>query len=594
LLAALGGNVLAGWIAGWAERVAQRAQGDEPDAEQSLIAQLAGDLQARMATDAALAADVGALLQRLDAIPVALDALQGQGKRQARLLQLLAEDLQSATFRNERLHDVTLQAVLAQSAALRDVYAQGNAQLAAQLDAVLTAVRALPPGDTVYGDKVGGDKVGGDKVMGDKHTHHYAPLPTIDPAEAQALLDRLPLDVIPDPAPLPSGSRMPFSRNPLFVGREADLKALAATLKGGGTAAIGQVAAATGLGGIGKTQLASECAHRYGQFFAGGVFWLDFATAGTVPTEIAACGGPGALNLPAFDALTFPDQVRRVQQEWQQPIPRLLIFDNCEDEALLNGWRPTSGGCRVLVTSRQAKWSAGLGVQALALGVLARAESIALLHKHRPDLRDADADAIAAELGDLPLALHLAGSTLETYRDDPTFGDPVAFLAELRSANLLDHEALRGVDTRHSPTNHELHVAKTFALSYDRLDHANPVDALAIQLLARAACLAPGEPIPRELLLATLQLDEADRVAAKQAARGIHRLLGLGLLEETDTGALRLHRLLAAFVQQTVTDTEAQRTVEWTVNVEANRINGAGYPAAIAPQRRSGRGAVTR
>jgi hypothetical protein len=83
---------------------------------------------------------------------------------------------------------------------------------------------------------------------------------------AHALLDGLPLDTIPGVAPLPYGSRMPLARNPLFVGREADLRQLAATLKGGGTAAIGQIAAATGLGGIGKTNLATEFAHRYGQF----------------------------------------------------------------------------------------------------------------------------------------------------------------------------------------------------------------------------------------------------------------------------------------------------------------------------------------
>jgi hypothetical protein len=319
LLTALGGNALASWVATWAERSGNRLLlGDDPDAEQTLIAQLAHDLQDQLATNDTLAADIGTLLQRLDAIPVALDALQGQGKRQARLLQLLAEDLQSATFRNERLHDVTLQAVLVQGAALRDAYAQGNAQLAAQLDAVLKEVQTLRTGDTVLGDKVGGDKIGGDKVMGDKHTHHhYAPLSAIDHAEAQALLDRLPLDVIPEPASLPPGSHMPFSRNPLFVGRADDLKALAATLKGGGTAAIGQVAAATGLGGIGKTQLASEFAHRYGQFFVGGVFWLSFAEASGVTAEIAACGGPGALNLPAFDALAFADQLARVRQEWQ-------------------------------------------------------------------------------------------------------------------------------------------------------------------------------------------------------------------------------------------------------------------------------------
>jgi hypothetical protein len=150
-------------------------------------------------------------------------------------------------------------------------------------------------------------------------------------ADAEALLATMPLDSIPDVAPaLPPGSRMPLSRNPLFVGREADLKTLATALKGGTTAAIGQVAAATGLGGIGKTNLATEFVRRYGQFFAGGVFSLSFAEAANVPAEVAACSGPAGLDLPGFDALTQEVQIVRVRQVWQSPIPRLLVFDNCE------------------------------------------------------------------------------------------------------------------------------------------------------------------------------------------------------------------------------------------------------------------------
>jgi tetratricopeptide (TPR) repeat protein len=76
-----------------------------------------------------------------------------------------------------------------------------------------------------------------------------------DPLEWQeALAASLPLDTIPEPAlQLPPGSRMPFRRNPLFVGREADLRHLATLLKGSGTAVIGQITAATGLGGIGTS-----------------------------------------------------------------------------------------------------------------------------------------------------------------------------------------------------------------------------------------------------------------------------------------------------------------------------------------------------
>jgi hypothetical protein len=211
-----------------------------------------------------------------------------------------------------------------------------------------------------------------------------APVPVApDPlAAANTLLATMPLDRLPEPAAtLPPGSRMPFARNPLFVGRAPDLLALATALKHGDTAAIGSIAAATGLGGIGKTQLAAEFAHRYGQFFAGGVFWLSFADPEAVPAEIAASGGLGLIEHPSYGALKLEEQLRLVLAAWQSALPRLLIFDNCEDETLLARWRPPTGGCRVLLTSRRREWDAGLGVLPLPLGVLPRAESIALLRQ---------------------------------------------------------------------------------------------------------------------------------------------------------------------------------------------------------------------
>jgi tetratricopeptide (TPR) repeat protein len=385
-------------------------------------------------------------------------------------------------------------------------------------------------------------------------------------------LDDLPLDTIPDPAPLPPGSRMPLSHNPLFVGREADLRTLAEVLKVGDTAAIGQIAAATGMGGIGKTQLAAEFVHRYGQYFPGGVFWLSFADPAAVPAEVAACGDLDALDLrPEFQDLPLDDQVRLVLAAWGGPEARLLVFDNCEDEALLAGWRPRAGGWRVLVTSRRAIWDATLGVEPLALGVLSREESIALLGKHHPDFAEDDAhlDAIASEVGDLPLALHLAGSFLASYRHVVKSAD---YLAALGDQTLLDHPSLQGRGAFLSPTDHELHVARTFALSYDRLDGANPTDALALAILARVAHFAPGEPIPRALLLETLDLGEGDLEAALQAEDALARLVELGLLEGEAEGGLRLHRLLASFVRGLVSDDQgAQLAVERALLAELSR-----------------------
>jgi hypothetical protein len=408
----------------------------------------------------------------------------------------------------------------------------------------------------------------------------------VDPevlAAAERQLAALPLDTLPDPAPLPAGSRMPPRRNPLFVGREADLRALATAFKEGDTAAIGQTAAASGLGGVGKTQLASEFVHRYGQFFAGGVCWLSFADPAIVATEVAACGGLGALALhPEFDTLPITDQVSLVQAAWQSPLPRLLVFDNCEEEALLAQWRPPYGGCRVLVTSRRASWEPPLGVQLVPVGILHRDESLALLRHYRPDLRadDADLHALAAELGDLPLALHLAGSFLANYRYRVT---PAEYLTQLRQSDLLAHPSLQGrqLTPDLSPTRHKQHVARTFKLSYERLDPADPTDALALALLARAAYFAPGQPIPRDLLRATVADAEEPPEVAVQAEDALGRLLELGLLEQEAAGTVRLHRLLAVFVGTVAQDAAAQPAVEDALLAAAAHLVDASYPRPL-------------
>jgi tetratricopeptide (TPR) repeat protein len=393
-------------------------------------------------------------------------------------------------------------------------------------------------------------------------------------------LAALPAYKIPDPGPIPPGSRMPFAVNPLFVGRQEDLRALVRQLKAGETSAVGQVeiAAASGLGGIGKTQLASEFVHRYGRSFEGGVFWMSFADPAAVPAEVAACGRNLDLH-PTYDALPIDQQTRLVEEVWTQPIPRLLVFDNCEDEALLARWRPRFGGARVLVTSRRPKWDRSLGVRAVQITTLPRSVSIELLRRFRPDVPEEDPwlSAIAAELGGLPLALHLAGSFLERYADSP-MGTPAAYLEALRHGGLLNHPSLQGKFAGRSPTSHEVHVGRTFALSIERLNPENSTDALALALLARAAYFAPGEAIPRDLLLKTVDLD-ADEESRFQAEDALNRLVALGLLESGEAGSMVMHRLVAELAR--VSGDEARNAVEQSLLAEANRLNIAGIPGPL-------------
>jgi tetratricopeptide (TPR) repeat protein len=407
-----------------------------------------------------------------------------------------------------------------------------------------------------------------------------APIPPEEVETAEQRLQAMPLDNVPAPAGLPPGSWMPLRRNALFVGREGNLRALASALRAGGTAAVGPSTAVTGLGGVGKSQLASEFVYCYGQYFSGGVFWLSCADPDAIPAEIATSGRRLGLHAD-FANLPLDAQVGLVASAWHSDLPRLLVLDNCEDEAVLDTWLPRGGGCRVLVTSRRDIWSLHVGVHKVSLGVLARAESLDLLCKHRPDLAPDDPalDALAKELGDLPLALHLAGSFLARYRHASS-GEPAAYLKAVRHPDVLKHRSLTIEGA--SPTGHEQHVARTFALSYDRLQPSDDIDAMALVTLARAAWFAPGEPIPRNLLRASAEVDDANESAILRFEDGLARLRELGLISEQGDGGLVLHRLLAAFVRSEAGSPDTYRVeVEAAVLAAAQRVNQGGYPAPL-------------
>lgn len=307
--------------------------------------------------------------------------------------------------------------------------------------------------------------------------------------------------------------------------------------------------AVSGTGGIGKTQLASEFAHAHRDDFLGGVFWLNMAQPETVASQVAAAGGPGGLDLPGWGTLDLQARVAAIQRAWNEPVRRLLVLDNLEEPGLLEAWRPTSGGTRVLVTTRRGVWAARSGVRLVTLQTLARPESIRLLlTPHYGDqvesaLADptvaAEAEAICAQVGDLPLALALAGAHLE---QAPNLS-PAVYRAQL-ATSLLAHPSLEAELDEALPTRHATSITATIELSYRRLDSAKESDALARTLLHRVAQLAPT-PIPQRLLI---RITEGDPDDISRADAPLRRLAALGLIERLPDGAI-IHRLVAAFVR---------------------------------------------
>jgi DNA-binding SARP family transcriptional activator len=372
-----------------------------------------------------------------------------------------------------------------------------------------------------------------------------------------------------EPGNLPANAIIPYQRNHDFTGRRESLLHLANLLLPQAEAPEYRTVAVTGMAGLGKTQVAVEFCYRYGRYFAGGIYWLNFADSQNVAAEVSEIGSERGMGLyREADNLRQADKVGRVMKAWQEPIPRLLIFDNCEDEALLTKWLPVTGGCAILLTSRRANWTRELQIASWPLPFLDVAESVRLLQNLVPNLAAVDATNIAEELGHLPLALHLAGSFLRRYRGITAD----QYLTQLRHKALLSHPSLQGRGTDFSPTGHELNVARTFTVNWERLNEDEAADVFALRLLACAAQFAPDVPLPRDLLFAAVLADENDLQQLLLVEDGLARLIALGFVRIEAESRLRVHRLVMAFVQARLQDRASGQTAVTAATAVATTI----------------------
>lgn len=277
-----------------------------------------------------------------------------------------------------------------------------------------------------------------------------------------------------------------------------------------------------------------------------------------------------------FDELSLDNQVRSVMSAWESSMPRLLVFDNCEDEGLLREWMPAAGGSRVLVASQKSNWSPSSGLTTVRVDIFERSVSLQLLHEH---LRDRHSTAgqtstpalghICDVLGDFPLAIDLAGRFLRYYGQ--TIG-PGEYLEELR-AEQLAHDSLNSQDE--SPTEHVMNVRLTFELSYKRLESENrgdrrglrlrgqhpgkrkKVNKLAKDILARLRFLAPGQSVSLALLQTTLGWSNPDTKRRQRMTEAVTKLVDLGLLSQNEKSEeLWIHGL----VSQAIGEMPARRS----------------------------------
>ncbi|KUM72274.1 FxSxx-COOH system tetratricopeptide repeat protein [Streptomyces curacoi] len=318
-------------------------------------------------------------------------------------------------------------------------------------------------------------------------------------------------------------------RNPHFTGRDEIIEKVRGGLLGERRAAVRVL---HGPGGVGKTQVALEYAHRFaGQYDL--VWWVDAEQAEQVPARYAELAARVDVAKPDAGAeinARYALEYLRTHDRW------LIVLDNAEDPRQLRTWLPEGSG-HVLITARNPAWkNIGPG---LALGVFSRKESLAYLNGQLPTLTEPTADALADALGDLPLALaHAAGALGE--------GTPPDHYLQLLRTNTA--ELLSDGEVYDYPVS----VAATVTIAAARLDASRPEAAALLRL---AAFLGP-EPIPTKWLVAArgaLTSVPGDPHDIRWPRNALQPLAQYGLAV-VGPEAFQVHRLTQAVVRHVSAD----------------------------------------
>ena len=307
-----------------------------------------------------------------------------------------------------------------------------------------------------------------------------------------------------------------------FTGRSGELDRLDAILMRDKPAAVTQAsvgrAAVQGMGGVGKTSLAVEYAHRYRSLYAG-VCWCPAETRAGLLTALASLAVTlGAATADEADVEKAAKAALRRLAE--QRATWLLVYDNVPAPDATVDLLP-SAGARLLITSRFSDWSEL--AEEVALDVLPLEEAVAFL-QNRTGRGYAGAQTLAEVLGRLPLALDHAAAYCK--RTQMRFADYAAKASSLIAA------APRGAGYPRS-------VAATFDLAITEAVAQCPASEALTTYLAQCA----PERIPMILVEGAIE-DETERMEALAA------LAEVSLVRhdpfEDGTPAVTVHRLVQA------------------------------------------------
>jgi tetratricopeptide (TPR) repeat protein len=265
--------------------------------------------------------------------------------------------------------------------------------------------------------------------------------------------------------------RPTLERNPRFSGRQSILRKIEDYLK------EGQMPVLFGLGGAGKTQIATEFAHRQRANYD--VIW---GIRGPEKNHLELQLAELAVQLGTADDLSLEQKLRSLEGWCNQGHTVLLVVDDIANPASLPNFLRSIPSVKMIVTTRYPNWKT-LG-QPIEVECFSRDEGLAFIKKRLGQTDETAGAALCEKLGFLPLALEQACAYIEAADINPA-----------RYSKLFDQQRLKVLEAGGPVIDYPETVASAWLLSIGRIEQEN---ILAVNLL-RTLSFFSTLPIPRHL-----------------------------------------------------------------------------------------------
>lgn len=332
-------------------------------------------------------------------------------------------------------------------------------------------------------------------------------------------------------------------KNAYFTGRQKRLGDIDDLFKKGKKDAVSICQTVSGLGGIGKTQLAVQYAYSYCRNYINFIWFVVSESSTTVYNYFKDLAEHFSLYLP--DNCT-PEDLQMVIKTWLSDNQYwLLIFDNLESYDTIKPYLPQKINGRIIITSRNTRIDYG---ETLELEVFDLDESVNFLkrrlsendsmkmEKYKFDDFNEQAPVLAKRLGYLPLALEQAAAYIREVR--LTIADYV---------EKLDRNGLDIFDDEKSKAEfYTRAVHTTWAISFKNLE-------LSAQYLMNLCAYMAPDRIPvnffvemRDKLPSPLKDDLADDDIKDRIVNGL-RIFSLAT---GDAYFINIHRLVQEVVRK--------------------------------------------